>query len=184
MLILGVAIFIGRESVSWLLDRVLDFATQGIGSGALVSFPWQSALATVMALLGGYLAFWPSKKEEAVPSPRQRARTLGVRASNITARLNMHRAPFGRVAEARDPFYDIVQEGISLLLSFEKEGFAIPKMQSLAELERRAVCMLDYFSRIGPLSRDGHINEAKQVSQQLADNAVEQGKQMQLGYFH
>jgi hypothetical protein len=172
----------GKETFAWLIGKGLDFVSQGVGSVTLTAFPWQNAIATLMALVGAYFAFWPDKRPVRL-SVEQRAHRLGAYAAKIVARFHAHRGPFGRVAEAKDPFSGVIQDGISLLISFEKEGFRVPNMEGLYEGERRAVCMLDYFAVIGPLLRDGHVDEARGASSQLAQNAINQASEMQLGYF-
>ena len=177
-MLLAVAFWAGRETFAWLLGKGLDLVSQGTGHMSFATFPWQNALATLLALVGGYLAFWPTKKA-VVASPVQIGQGLGVAAGKIAFRLNLHTGIYRNVQAVRDPLVNVINDGISLLITFEKSGMAIVKLHTLNSDRQSLFAMLDYFTRMASLLRAGHIDEAKQAAPTIAEQAVADARTIQ-----
>jgi hypothetical protein len=160
--------WLGRETLAWLLGRLLNLITDGAGNVSLAAVPWQNSLALLLALFGGYLAFWPVRKVVG-PTPQDRARTLANRATYIVRRIReFQHNPF--LQRHNDPLEDIIRDGVSLMIDVGKEGYEIPNYDADSG-EQFAAGLLLYFGAISPLWRDGHLDEAKSVSSRLAANA-------------
>jgi hypothetical protein len=166
--LLAAGLWFGQETFAWVLGRGLDVILKEAGGMTFISFPWQNAIATGMAVVGGYLAFWPSKRR----TPLQISESLGVRASDIAARLNLHNGSYSQAQGMRDPLHKVINDGISLLITFEKQGFGIPKISQVKTNKQAAFALLEYFSRLSPLLKDGHVGEAKQASVSIAEQAI------------
>lgn len=173
--LLAAAIFIGQEFFSWAFGKMLDIATEGIGAVSWTAFPWQSSFATVLALVGGYLAFWPSKKLGGV-SKAQRFGSLWASADIYIKRVRFQRGLSwfetghnGAFIQAEDPA-DIARDGLSLLIKFENEGIAVPKFD-INSAEKIAVGCEAYFAELAAFMRDGHVDQVKTLAPHAAERA-------------
>ena len=163
-----------RETVSWLVGKILDHLPLPKSPGGAVNWeiiPWLNILAFTLLALGVFL-FWRGGKMQVAPkiSPAQAGQDLGIGANNIAMRLNLHLGIYASAQRVRDPMQTIINDGISLMLTFNKQGIACPALSELSA-DEVAWTMLEFFARIGPLLRDGHLDEAKQVALQIADQA-------------
>lgn len=181
-LLLTAALFIGRESIAWLLGKVFDFVSNGTANVTLASFPWQNAAATCLALIGAYLAFWPGAKP-AEPSPEAEARLLAHTADRMTVRLNNHRHWSINAMETVDPLIGVIRESLSLLMTFEKHGYSVPKLASIPEPERVAIGLIAYFQSMAALLRDGHLVEARDLSAPFAIHAESSARTFRIEHF-
>jgi len=180
-IILLVAGWLGRESLSWLFGKALDFASGGVRTVSLAAFPWQNALATLLALLGGYLAFWPRTR---VAKPDMMS-VLFKRSQNIVSRVRQQRRAthLDRQYRGLEPLGDVVRDGCSTLLIFEREGFAVPDFDT-TEPERLAFGLETYFATLSPLIRDRHIDIAKGAASEIANNAAKDAKALTVETWH
>lgn len=177
-LILVAAAFIGQEFFSWSVGRVLDLASDGISAMTWAAFPWQSALATVMALVGAYLAFWPSKRnaKSRPATPSDKFYLLWADADRFINRVRAQRAldwyersgSFNCAEDTRD----IARDGISLLIRFEKDGLPVPHFDTNSA-EKIAVGCIAYFEQLSSFMRDRHAEHVIA----MAPNAAQNGEQ-------
>lgn len=107
---------------------------------------------------------WPE------PSREERRRILAARANAIIRRIEPHRHPARWTADT-DPLDDVVRDGLSLLISFQKERLAVPPLRNLRDERRIAFGLLRYLKDIAPLLRDGHIRQARAMAPDAARDA-------------
>ncbi|WP_067733965.1 hypothetical protein [Novosphingobium naphthalenivorans] len=182
-LILGAAAFIGQEFFSWLLGRLLDLASAGVSGMTWTAFPWQSALASVMALVGAYLAFWPSKrgKPSKPATLADKLYLLWTDADNFVDRVRYQRGldwwqragGLSRRRNAAEDTRDIARDGISLLIRFEKGGLPVPKLDGRLYAEQVAIGCANYFETLSSFMRDGHVEHVVAMAPDAAKHAEE-----------
>lgn len=165
-MILLVVGFLSKEVISWLIGHGLDMLVGGLATVNLAAFPWENLILTATGLLGAYLAFWPDSRT-------RQMRDLADRASSIAERVRAHRMAIDTRAELDDPLAGIVADASSLLLSFAKQGFAVPALRE-ADLRGMAFGAARYLRALAPLLRDGHWKEARAASRNFAARAEEE----------
>ena len=142
----------------------------------LAAFPWQNAIATVMALVGGYLAFWPTKK----PIKRSRSSEfygLYVLADHWVEKVRDDRSMdwYEREKFGTENLIDLARDGISLALTFQKAGINAPNFQN-PSAEKVCVGLEHYFSAMIPFMRDGHVAQVEGMAVAQAKCALEVGE--------
>jgi hypothetical protein len=153
-------------------------------AGEIVAETFSQPVAWFVLMMAVFLVlrpFWSGSKETDI-APAQSGRNLGIRAGNVATRLGLHRGRYSIIQEVRDPLPNVINDGISLLISFEKQGFGIPKLSRLSTNEQAAFALLEYFTRMSPLLRDGHFDEAKHASPSIAKQAVSAALTLQQGW--
>ena len=172
-LLFAAGIWFGKETFSWLLGKALDFASQGFEGMTWASFPWQNALASVMALVGGYLAFWPTGKL-VKPSRASELYRLSQRADNWVFRVRQDRAlkwferNNGAIAENR---VDLAHDGTSLAMTFRNFGIQAPAFDTTSA-EKVCIGLEHYFSDIIPYMRDGHVEQVEKMASSTAERSI------------
>jgi hypothetical protein len=73
-----------------------------------------------------------------------------------------------------------VRAGLSLLLTFEKQGFSAPNFGRELFAENVAVGLESYFSSLGQLISDNHVAEAKLYSIEVSKRAEEIAKNFEV----
>lgn len=169
-LIAASLVLFGTETLSWVWTKVLDFLfSRGTGL-TFASLPWQNIVATLLAVAGLAVWLWPSKPKP--PPPSRAAQLVGLvgKAEGIVWRIRSAREEqwFQRTTEG--DILDLVRDGQSLLITFEKRGLPIPVFQTNSA-ERALIGMETYFAAIGPLIRDGHIDIVERSAKAIAERA-------------
>ncbi|WP_417323161.1 hypothetical protein [Erythrobacter aureus] len=98
-------------------------------------------------------------------------KSLAASSILILRRLQAHQGTRAWIQNERDPLADVVRDGASLLLTFEKAGFHVPDFFSLDLVHQRAACLHAYLDVVMPLLRDGHGQEARKLAFDASRNA-------------
>ncbi|WP_305095977.1 hypothetical protein [Croceibacterium aestuarii] len=114
---------------------------------------------------------WPAKRPQRT-TPEEEARALALKGNTIVRRLNLHWHSM-IAAERLDPLGGVISDAISLMITYEKCGLTVPNLSGLEEMERKAMAIMEYFERMTPLLRDGHIDEAREVASHVAQQVAE-----------
>ena len=158
-LLLAASGLFGKETFAWVLGKGLDFVSQGADEMTIGAFPWQNALATVMALVGAYLAFWPTKRPTKV-TRQERLRQLSRSADHFVSRVRFSRGLEWSQRPGNESALDMARDGQSILIFFKEHGLAVPTFQS-QWAENVCVGMEEYFTALIPFMRDGHVSQVE-----------------------
>ncbi|MEP6786734.1 MAG: hypothetical protein ABI898_13500 [Sphingomonadales bacterium] len=166
-----------REALGWLVGKVLDRLPLPRSAANAVNWdaiPWLNMLAFALLALGVYL-FWRGGRMQSAKSGKPRTReellrSLYHQGSNIVDRVRHYRRQRWLGGDNGNEIIDTAKDGISLLLTYAKEGLVVPEFTSQDAAE---ICIgLDmYFSTIGPLMRDGHLPQIQASMGTIAKNA-------------
>jgi hypothetical protein len=176
----GIAILL-RESVGWLVGKALDHLPLPRGADGAVNWdavPWLNTLAFALLALGVFLFYRGGRMQAAdivQPNPYP---ALGADAAAVSHNITTFRATRPIFQDRLPPLLPMLHEGVALLVSFEKNGFSVPRIQS-TQGERVAVGMEHYFTVMAPMLRAGHIDEAKNLSASLAEAAQQRAADFQ-----
>lgn len=172
-IMLVVAGWLGQETLSWLLSKALDLASDGAGRVTIAAFPWQNAIAAVLALVGAFLAFWPVKAKEKPATRADRLSALYYRGDLIVdqVRYNRQLEWFERGRGEKSPV-DIARDGLSVLLDYQNQGLPIPQFGAINSAEKLCVGLESYFSAVGPFMRDGHVAQVDAMAAGVAETAL------------
>lgn len=177
-MLLASAAVLGKETVLWAWNQFLDFVSTGAGGAmTLASFPWQNAIASLLALIGSALVLWPNKAGKRASKYDR----LVHRSQYLVARLRKQREP-QYVRHVIEPLTDVCRDGASTLVMYDQLGFAVPHFTT-NEAERIAVAMEHYFSTMFPLLRDGHIQIARNQAADIAEQAALLGSTLNMQEF-
>lgn len=141
--------------------------------GIFLTGVFGSPLAWFVLLMGLFLAlrpYWAKAPRTTAEGAAAQARILATKAGLLARRIEEYRATRYLWRDRLPSLVPIVLDGTSLLISFEKAGFAVPLLET-GEAERVAVGLEHYFSRIYPLIRDGHEQDARNCSTNFAESA-------------
>lgn len=144
-------------------------------AGAFVTTIFGSPLAWFILAVGLFLTIrpiWTKAPDKSAEVAEAHVRGLGERAGAIARFITKYRGTGQLWRDGLPPLAPIVLDGRSLLMSFEKAGFVIPRFQT-SETERIAVGMEHYFSLMYPFIRDGHSQTTMQHSGLIAKQAEE-----------
>lgn len=173
-LVLLVAGWLGRESLSWLFGKALDLVGGKVSDVNLAMFPWQNAIAALLALLGAYLAFWPGNPKAKPASRSDRLLNLHYKGGQIVDRVRYSRQlQWFQRGRGEETSVDIARDGISVLLDYRNEGLPTPQFGSMSSAEKLCVGMEAYFSALGPFMRDGHVAQVDAMIADVAERALE-----------
>ena len=168
--------FIGRETLIWAFNRLLDAATSGIRGGvSFASLTWQNGVASVLIVGGLVLVLWPKPKPMAVMAQSYAPLYQGAR--NIIRRVRAHRNSRYFMRDDLEPVSDIVRAGDAIMLSFAKAGFHVPTLD-VPYNEQVAVGQETYFAGLIQLLGRGHIDEAVLASSAASEEAVQAAAMM------
>ena len=151
-------------ALSGLLLKPLTDAMPRLGQ--LVADTFAQPAAWFVLLMGLFFVVRPlwTPKPNVPSNPYP---VLGQSAEAISHNITTYRGARRVFRQSLPAFMPMLQQGWALLVSFEKNGFAIPQFQT-REAERIAVGMEHYFTVIAPMIQAGHIDEAKQMSAALS----------------
>ena len=170
-----VAAVVADHAFGWGLGQMMTHYAADVSWSDVTGLPWGGILSLLMFAVGLALVFWPTPKVRKI-SPQERdaktAYNLGARASQLVFRLNQHRNWSEMAMELRDPMHNVLNDGVSLLIAFDKFGLAIPRISDVSDNKEVAHIMLRYFSRMAPLLTDGHLEEAKGTATNLAEGLL------------
>lgn len=164
--IVASALLFGKETLLWAWNRLLDFFTGGGGGVTIANLPWQNIFASMFAVTGLAILFWPRKKVAKV-DPYAR---LAERARGIVQRIRRQRQNPFLPSIGGEPLTDVCRDGSSLLMLFAQQGIHTPRFNT-DEAERVAIGMEAYFSAMFTLLRDRHIDLAIAQSPAISDRA-------------
>ena len=172
-LILLVAGWLGQESLSWLIGKALDLVSGKVSGVNLAEFPWQHTMATFLALLGAYLAFWPGKAKAKSASRADRFLNLYIKGDQIVNRVRYsRRLQWYHRGLGEETSVDIARDGISVLLDYQNDGLPIPQFGSMSSAEKLCVGMEVYFSALAAFMRDGHVAQVDAMAAGVAERAL------------
>jgi len=169
VLLIAAGGFFGRELLAWAFNKMLDAGLAGWRSGwLLVVENWQVALGVVLMLCGSVLLFWPKKKP--LPTPKENPASLVKSSLNVVSQIRRHRDTRYYSRSHLPPITDLTSIGDAVLLSFNKRGFTVPHFADRFA-ECAAVGMESYFALLIPLLRQGHYDEARDISASASEHA-------------
>ncbi|MGL5837026.1 MAG: hypothetical protein ACRCY3_00830 [Sphingorhabdus sp.] len=176
--------FLGRETLVWAFNKILDAASSGVKDGVnFVTISWQNGVAVGLIAVGLILVLWPKPKAFA-PPPKSYGHLFSG-AVQIIERVRDHRAARWHERDRLEPTGDIARAGMSLLLTFEKEGFTVPRFGEGQYAENVAVGLESYFAALVQLISQGHIEEAKSFSVAASERAVQAARSLNVQeWFH
>ncbi len=164
----------------------------GFGIGAIIShyaadltvsdiqtLPWGGLISVLLVIVGGYLAFWPSKKPTKETLEDQFS-LLWVSADNFINRVRYQRnlgwherrGSFNRAEDTRD----IARDGISLLMQFEQAGIPAPKFNEIQMAEQIAIGCEAYLAQLAPFMRDGHTAQVLTMADATVNRAEQEAR--------
>ena len=170
-----------REAVGWAVGKVLDLLPLPKNAAGVVNWaaiPWLNALAFALLAVGVYLFWRGGRMRPAINAPPNPFPSLATNANIVSQNISNFRATKRVFRDMLPDFMPIFHQGLALLVSFEKNGFAVPSVES-DEAERIAIAMQHYFTTIAPMLRAGHIDEAKGLSVPLAQSAEQRATTFQ-----
>lgn len=153
--------FLGREWLSWALQKVFDAGLATVKAGvSFSSVSWQNVVGMLGLVIGLAMVLWPSSAAR-VPKrkPFDELPSLAGGARNIIDRIRHHRTAKWHLWDRLEPLEDICRDGLALLMSFEKVGCIVPSPDT-DSAEKYAISLEAYFSGISPLLMRGHLEEA------------------------
>lgn len=162
---------VAEELFSRAFGLVLDLLAGRLPRVDWSTFPYSSLGWGLFVGLVTYAVWFrllfpdPSREERR----RMLAMELAARAEQLIDRIEPHRHPAQWTAES-DPLDYVVADGMSLLISFGKAGLMVPAL-GMAAWDTRSVAlgMLEYFRRMVPLLRDGHLGEARALAPKVSE---------------
>lgn len=162
--------FLGRETLVWGFNKALDAASVGITSGiSFISLSWQNGAALALISVGLILVVWPKpKKPVLVPESYEH---LLSGAASIINRVRAHRSAKWFERDRLEPTTDIARAGIAVLMTFQKAGFEVPRLQ-FQYAEQVSVGLEAYFAALIQMLAQGHYAEAKASSHAASQHAV------------
>lgn len=166
--------FLGREALVWAFNKALDAASAGVRSGiSFATFSWQNGAAFTLVVAGLTLVLWPKPKK---PTPvSEHYDHLWSGAASIINRVRAHRSAKWFERDRLEPTTDIARAGLAVLLTFQKAGFEVPRLQC-QYAEQVAVGLEAYFAALIQMLRQGHYTEAKASSQSASEHAMQVGQ--------
>lgn len=169
--LLSVGLFLGREFIVWLFNKLLDAGTSAIQSGvSFAAFSWQNTAAIVLAVVGLGLVLWPHPKPAKVATGPNYTNLIRS-GHSLLLRIRSHRSARYYHRDRLEPITDLSIAGFAVLLSFEKAAFAVPAFSS--DLYADQVCrgLEHYLATMIPLLSQGHAEQAKEGSQDVSNMA-------------
>jgi hypothetical protein len=162
--------FLGRETLVWGFNRLLDVLSAGVRGGVgFASLSWQNGTAISLVVIGMVLVLWPRPKPVAT---RAKSYThLYEGAKGIIRRVRAHRGARYFMRDRLEPISDIVRAGDAVLLSFAKAGFHVPTLDAPHE-EQIAVGQEAYFACLIQLIGRGHFDEAILTAATASEEAM------------
>ena len=165
----------------WTLATIVLLAAIGLQPinnrapeiGAFLTSIFSSPVAWFVLFIGLFLAlrpFWIKTPDTAKQDEASKIILLGKRGLSIARQITSYRETKRLWRSDLPSIQPTVMDGVSLLLSFEKEGIAVPQFNA-ANPYAAAVGLEQYFSVISPLIRDGHIQEMREAAPDLAKAA-------------
>lgn len=164
-------ILFGKETLLWAWNKALDTASTGVDGVTLTAIPWQNLIASLMALTGFLLLFWPSKKV-AKPSRSSLMYSLYESADCYVTKVRYDRQLDWFESDSAENREDLAREGISLALQFQNSGIQAPNFN---ETSAAKICVgLElYFSALIPFMRDGHVTQVDGMAASEAARAMD-----------
>lgn len=171
-----------RESVGWIVGKILDHLPLPKSASGVVNWaaiPWLNMLAFGLLALGVFLFYRGGKMQVATivaPNPYS---ALSARAYRVAGEISGYRNTRGLYRNRLPDLVPIVREGTSLLISFEKAGFPVPRLTS-SDAAKVAVGLEHYFGSIAPLLKDGHSDVAINGAQTISNTADDLSESLQM----
>lgn len=170
--LLSVGLFLGREFIVWLFNKLLDAGNSAIQSGvSFASFSWQNTAAIVLTVVGLGFVLWPHPKAtKAAAGPNYAG--LARSSAYVLARIRSHRSARYFNRDRLEPITDLSSAGVAVLLSFEKAGFSVPDFPATFYAEQVCRGIEHYLATLIPLLTQGHFEQAKECSLAISNVSV------------
>ncbi len=157
-----------------LSGLLLKFLADAIPkAGQVIADTFSQPVAWFVIMIAIFLVlrpFWTTPPNAKAENEAVKIRSLGKRAGQISDYITRYRDTRRLYRGRLSPIEPMVMNGISLLMSLEKQGITVPKLNA-ANPYAAAVGMELFFRVISPLIRDGHVKEMIEASHDLATQA-------------
>jgi hypothetical protein len=166
-ILIGLSNWIGRSTVvedyNQLVDRLPAVAAWLLATPWWVPGAGAIALTTFLIWVG-----WPTGAgvSSSLWRPRvEKYQVTGRRAIAVAHHINK------QLRFRLDPPGPIMAEAIAVMIQLNKLGIEVPSLPADADVQQSMLLAHNYLSIIGPVLRDGQINEARQIAKQMTADA-------------
>lgn len=141
--------------------------------GVFLTSIFSSPVAWFVLFMGLFLAvrpFWVKPPDTTADDEAAALKRLGDRALSISQFFQQYRNTKTIWRSDLPSIQPKVIDSVSLLMSLEKIGFVVPKLTG-DNPYANAMALEAYFSVVGRMIRDGHVEEMRNSAQQVANDA-------------